>query len=71
MAQDGPRPEETQPCSQAAETSPAHSMGDSEYALQLTKADLDDSLTRTYDNLAQNFQSELHKSTTLSNTLCP
>lgn len=44
-------------------TTPAHSIGDSEYSLQLTKAYLDESLTVMYDKIGQKFQSELHKST--------
>lgn len=63
MSQDGAQPEETQLRSQAAEASPTHSMGDSEYTLQLTKADLDKSLTVMYNKIAQKFQSELQKST--------
>lgn len=63
QAQDGARRTRSQAHSPAAAPSPPHSQGDSEYTFQLTKADLDESLTLMYDKIAQKFQSELLKST--------
>lgn len=54
MAQNGTQPGTAQASTQPTDSSPAHSMGDREYSLQLTKADLDDSLTNMYDNIAKN-----------------
>lgn len=65
MAKDGAQPGSAPACTQATDSSLAHSMGDSEYSMQLTKSDLDDSLTTMYDKLARKFQSKLHKSTNI------
>lgn len=63
MSQDGAQPDTALACTQTTASSPEYSTGDSEYNMQLTKADFDDSLTNMYDKIARKFQSELHKST--------
>lgn len=59
MAHDGAQQKITQARSLAADSS----LGECEYSLQLTKADLDESLSTMYDKIAQQSQSELHEST--------
>lgn len=63
LSQDSAQKRQTQAHPHAAASSLSHSMGDCEYSLQLTKADLDESLTLMYDKIAQKFQPELHKFT--------
>lgn len=61
--QDGAEPQCAPTTAHSPAVSPVHSSGDGEYTLQLTKADLDDSLAAMYTKLAEKFQTELHKTT--------
>lgn len=63
MPQDGAQSLHAQASAHSPAASPAHPSGESEYPIQLTKADLEDSLAAMYSKLAEKFLTELFKST--------
>lgn len=63
MTKDGAQPEKAHEASPSPAPTTSPHPDHSEYTPQLTKADLEDSLSAMYDRLARKFQAELQKST--------
>lgn len=63
MTKDGARTQQGPESPASPPTASAQHQDNCEYPAQLTKADLEDSLSAMYNKLAEKFQTELHKTT--------